>query len=305
MIPSIANVNTQRTNLYPNSQGAGVSVPVDAPAKEEGDSVHFTSKQEDKTFVEKNWGKLLLGAGAITAGVFLTKGKLWGKETFVQAQKNLSEIFRKDIPKEEAEAMLKRYKELFKIQDKEEFIKQIYNQAKKDYGYEHLDLNYILSKGKVIDGAKKAAGGFHPLGLDVNRNSLNNYAFDFAQDHSKESLFGIIMHELRHCKQHEIAYRTDKEKFMQVLLNARTQSVGVRDAYKKGIEKIYSPVWDKLPKIQPGTKEYEQGMKYIDNIGLYKNGDESGYLSQILETDARDTETKAKKIYKFINLNSN
>lgn len=275
---------------------------------------------QEKSFLEKHWWKLLLGAGAVALGAIALKGKFFAKEkpiSFEKVQQNFAEIFRqKDLTKEQTEAMLKNYQEIFKIEDKNTFIDKLFHQVKKDYGYENLNINYTLIEGKHVDDTK-AIGGFKPLNakckeLGNGMSELTEVHGDgvmrFAKEKSKESLFDTIMHEFQHCKQHELGYRTDKEKFIQAVLNYRmpkTELVEERAMYKKGIEEIYGPVWDKLPKINSGTKEHELGMKYIDNIENYISGGQPGYYDQIMEKEAYSIGDKAKDIYKFITAKSN
>ena len=70
-------------------------------------------------------------------------------------------------------------------------------------------------------------------------------------------------------------------------------------AVQNAINKYYAPVWDKLPLLRKGSKEYELGLKYLDNLANYitSSKDKKAYYKQILEKEAYNTSFLADCIY--------
>ena len=226
----------------------------------------------------------------------------------------LSDIFRREISEEEATKLLAQYKKLIFIENKEEYIKQLFNQLKKDFGWENIDFTYQLCKSNV-DGNSMVNGGFRPLFPVVKSLPDRDFTIEkfipeiivLRTDMNKKDIFITLFHEFQHCKQHELAYRIDKKKFIDALIKNRfakiekTQEiVDIIDKYKAGINKYYAPEWDKMPPLQKNSKEYKLGLKYINNIANYIYIDENKkeYRKQVLERDAGIVDLLAGWIYK-------
>lgn len=267
------------------------------------------SPPKQKSFVEKHWGKMLLGAGALVVGGILTKGKLWGKKTpatFEQAQKNLSEIFRKDIPKEEAEAMMKRYQEIYKIEDKDTFIEKLFHQVKKDYGYE----NSTVALTKYNSSFRPGINGYQKPG-----------EIGILRTRSKKQIFNTMTHEFHHMRQDEIMYRTSPEKFTQIDKNRKLEELLNDSEFKKlhneGDEdfkellnshidkqqKILKKNFGHLPPYKEGSAEYAQAEKYFEACRSYfkdsAKGNE-GYMNNLIEVEAWDIGAKMQEVANYI-----
>ena len=95
--------------------------------------------------------KLLLGCLAIGGSVFawikLRKPdkvqEVFNSEfkNIENIRKNLSEIFEKDLSKKEADELAKNYKKICEIKDDNEYAEKLFEQLKKDYGFENSHIN--------------------------------------------------------------------------------------------------------------------------------------------------------------------
>lgn len=313
MVSNITNFNIQKTNLanlYPNLKDSSVSMPVIPPPAQEDDSTHFTSKQKskDQSFVQKHWGKMLLGAAAITVGAILTKGKLWGKQTLEHAQKNLSEIFRKDISKEEAVSMLKKYQEILKIEDKNEFITQLFHQVKKDYGYENINV-----KLDILDKPVEARGTIK--GAAVYRFSKGEIGV--LKTRSKEEIFSSLPHEFNHMRQEEYMYLTSPEKMRTSLVEKTIDALKNDESHKNNLgelrkeaEKFADEQMDSMSKRWGGrsafssdSKQYKLGQKYIESHKKYINDNKKAYDNDFNEQEAHKIGDLMQEIARYIESN--
>ena len=292
------------------------------------DTVSFRNNQVQAESSKKKglskaakWAIGILGTAAAIYGCVVAHRAI-NKPTIEKVAKNFSEIFRRDVPKEEATQMLERYKEIFKEKDKDKFIQRCFEQAKKDFGYENLDIKIgKLSQEKIDEAAKngsKLGGGYYPVGVVFNDASkggtemvLNNTVVEINPSLSKPELFERIIHELTHAKQHEMVYRMNKQSFYEAIREARMPTLKgkpelekIADEYIAEVERIYGNVWGKLPKINEGSKEYELAQKYLENIRHYKSGYRSNaeyneYIKQFVEQEANKSQSLATEIYNY------
>lgn len=324
-IPNITMQNANLANLYPNLKDSSISIPVIPPPVQEGDSTHFTSKQKsnDQSFVQKHWGKMLLGAAAITVGAILTKGKLWAKEkpvSFEKVQQNFAEIFgKKNLTKEETEAMLKKYQEIYKIKDKKEFINQAFNQMKKDFGYENIPYELeITKKLSFVNGA---------IGLGVNAsNKMTLYKFM-----SRKKILEAITHEFTHLRQREYGLRTSPQKLVEAMkkniFNGLEHNPKAKKDYEKDIKmgdhliaqkciqelKDLGALFGKLPMFEKGSEKYLKGEKYIkakseqtdflETNQLFSKTAYTKYRDNLLEQEAWQNGSLMQEIARYIEAN--
>ena len=124
-----------------------------------------------------------------------------------KAQKTFQEVFMRDnITKEETIALLKRYKKIQKIENKEEYAKAVFEEAKQNFGFKDKPIKLIF---KDLSNSE-ARGGCH---------LLNDLIETDLKKGSKETLLGHIHHELRHAKQHEIMFNEFPEYAQEKALN--------------------------------------------------------------------------------------
>ena len=93
-----------------------------------------------------------------------------------------------DITLEDTSKIIAEFKEISKIEDITDYIKALFESAKKHYGLEHLGLKLSiedLGEGKL--GAMDAGNTLH-----VSKNA------------KRKKIVEIIFHELRHAKQNEV-----------------------------------------------------------------------------------------------------
>lgn len=296
----------------------GVQTPAqDVVQISAGDKIKNTSNTEKAGMsTGVKWALGILGTAAAVYGAIVGH-RMLTKPTIEKVAQNFSEIFRRDVSKEEAQKMVNNYKELFQINDKKEFCQKLFNQAKKDFGYEKLDLRMAFLSEESLLKNPKLSGGYRPITpvfvSDGNGNNalreLNSEIISLNLNNSREKIFDTIMHEFTHCKQHEIAYRYDKDKFFDAMFERRFSGnkklLPHFNRYKEVIELTYKDVWDKLPKIQPGTKEGDLAEIYLKELRIYKSGTSGNideYWNQVLEQEARKAGGKTKLIYKYLNM---
>ena len=293
------------------------------------DTVSFRANNSEQTEPPKKkglskgakWAIGILGIAVTIYGCVVAHRAI-NKPTIEKVTKNFSEIFRRDIPKDEATQMIERYKEIFKEKDKDKFIQRCFEQAKKDFGYENLNIKIgKLPQEKIDKEAKngfKLGGGYYPVGVVFNDASkggtemvLNNIVVEINPNLSKPELFERIIHELTHAKQHEMVYRMNKQSFYDAIREARLATLEgkpelekIANEYIAEIEKIYGNVWGKLPKINEGSKEYELAQKYLEDLRHYKKGGKSytehnEYIKQFIEQEAKKSGDLATEIYNY------
>ena len=198
------------------------------------------------------------------------------KASYIEkAQKTFQEVFmRDDITKEEKINILKRYKEIEKIKDKEEYAKAIFKEAKKNYGfekYENVHMEFNKSWDKFFEN-----------------KSLGGATFDgeikIKTTQSREQLINSIHHELRHQKQHYYSLNYDIDKTVENFLSD-AEPVFKEYINKESLEKMWNMKFDKS---NVPEKYYEFAQKCIENLKTHikPEVDINGYKKQFIETDA-------------------
>lgn len=178
------------------------------------DSVEISAKPKMSTTK-----KVLIGTGIATAAALAGIMAIGARKVdyIAKAQKTFQETFmRNDISREETINLLKEYKEIYKINDKETFINTLFENAKKNYGLSHL--NFRIEK---VDLPKSKVASMCPDGtFTVNKNL----------DLDKDKLINVIFHEFRHAKQNELMCSKDPEKFAVGVYNRSKELVKQKDA---------------------------------------------------------------------------
>lgn len=302
----ISAVNTYRYNLPVTSQSSYAREDVQVfPNTAARSNVNFTSKADNKSFLQKHWWKMLIGAGAVAAGIILTKGKLWGKEkpaSFEKIQQNLAEIFeRKDLTKEEAESLLQKYKEIYNIKDKNEFIQQAFNQVKKDLGYENTPIEVVI-RDKIIkeDKGRITLASYNPQNIKI-------YA-----KRPKEEILGRLMHEFKHMKQFESMFRGDSKRcaqifidFYKILKDPSLKKIYDENpkAFEEVVEELLAKYFGHLPKFERNSMEYAQTEKYFEAWKNYNKDSKNGYkdyANNLFEQEAKHIGGLMQEVAKYI-----
>lgn len=284
--------------------------------------------------------KALLWIGGTAAAVYgaVVGHRALTKLSIEKVAKNFSEIFRRDVSKEEAQKLVNNYKEILNIENAEEFYNKVFEQVKKDYGYEKLNIPLVFKESN-----SKAAAGW-----EVKRGEVFIFRSKdkpISRYERKRTLINLI-HEFQHAKQSEYQYRTSPAKTLKALDDnstrryfaqildyseetiekiAKSMNMSVKDFRKMIIEeckkdkvegsvnkngnklkfdkekaeKRLQELFGHLTPFEKGSKEYELGLKYIENESKYipHQIDEVLYKKQLLEAEAYGTEPKFEEIY--------
>lgn len=301
----------------PVFRGAESKPIMQQPLKQ--DTVQISAEKEIKNKQKEGLStgaKWAIGLATTTAAVYgcVVGHRMLTKPSIEKVAKNFSEIFRRDVSKEEALKITERYKEIFKIKDKDEFCQKMFEQMKKDYGWEGLNIGCKLYPVKNLHGSESVVAGFKPFSATFSEPAANG-SFEMLSMHAKEAMeiatkrsrseiFSSMMHEFQHCKQHELIYRADKQKFIDSMIKARL-SPDMKEEIslmKKCIDDIYEPCWGKMSKLAKGSEEYNLAIKYRNNLENYISATKetrAEYLAQIVEKEAHNVGTLADEAYNF------
>ena len=177
------------------------------------DSVEISAKPKMSTTK-----KVIIGTGIATAAALAGIMAIGARRVdyIAKAQKTFQETFmRNDISREETINLLKEYKEIYKINDKETFINTLFENAKKNYGLSHL--NFRIEK---VDLPKSKVASMRPDGtFTVNKNL----------DLDKDSLINIVFHEFRHAKQNELMCSKDPIKYASGIFQRSKDMIKQKD----------------------------------------------------------------------------
>ena len=337
------NLGVSNTNrITPNFRGDGVAspqtsmnytTPPDTVEISAGNKINEASTQEKLKTGMSTGTKIGLGILGTAATVYgcVVGHRMINKPSIEKVAKNFSEIFRKEVSADEAQKMVKNYDELLKIKDKDEFCKKAFEQVKKDYGYEKLDLPLIFKNEKT-----NAAAAF-------NHTDGCIYLYNREMKSNKFILENLI-HEFKHVQQAEYGYRTSIEKLLDAAhkrngrhviasiieneeklaevakLNNKTPQeykeellkfaknednfIDIRKNGKEGFDRnkqkeVYDRLFSSLSPFKLDSENYKQGLKYIDARAKYipPEIDEVLYKNNLLEKDAYATGDKLKEIY--------
>lgn len=209
------------------------------------------------------------------------------KASYIEkAQKTFQEVFmRDDITKEETIKMLKRYKDIQKIKNKEEYAKAIFKEAKKNYGFEKFE-NVSMEFDKTSD---KFMG-------DSLGQALYNGEIRILSESKREQLINSIHHELRHQKQHFYSLNYDIDKTIENFLYD-AEPIFKKYINKESLEKMWNMKFDKS---NVPEKYYEFAQKCIENLKNHIKADVdiNGYKKQFVEADAYKAGDSIDKLLK-------
>ena len=246
--------------------------------------------------------KILLGIGAALVSAL---GIVYGvKKAQVKNIKNIQKSFREifmrdDITVEQTREMMKRYKEIEKITDREEYAKALFEEVKKNYGMEKSNI-------KLVFEDKNGAAGFC---------KHDNSAISITPSCSRKRMLNTMHHEFRHAKQNELINHLDpammnREAFKAELSEIADEyidkhpAVSLEDAMSHGEKMIrelrtkrMNEYFAKLDRSKMSQQEYE----YIEKIKnsrlnhVDSNDNLIGYWNNFNEIDARKAGRTAEK----------
>ena len=301
--PQYSSNNFGVNNRFsPNFRGDSVGVaspqtsvnyttPPDTVEISAGNKINETSNQEK----QKNGISTLAKVGIAIGGTALA-GILAHK--FIppmRVQSRVQRIFLEDFTKEEAKAIQKKYQDILKISNKDEFIDKLFAELKKDYKLDNIPIKLDKTyKSGEKSGAIVGAAHFTP------KHSEPFLELGVDKTYDNQTLLKHITHELRHAKQdltnYQVASRDDlisvykdrikdtfrEENWCQEKIDENATEMV--DEFIKFYEKIG------VKKINSTDRNYDWGRNILNSYKIYANKSNEAYRTTFYETDAKSTE---------------
>lgn len=306
---TIPQVNGYGNYLYPyqtytppqfnNWNNYGYSTPVFRGAESQPvmqqplsrDTVELSAEKEIKNKQKEGLStgaKWALGvAGTVALGIAAHK--------FIppmRMQNRVQRIFLENFSKEEAKAIQKKYSDILKIQDKDEFLDKLFKELKKDYKLDNIPIR-IDKTFKAGEKSGKITGGarFRPL------REKGCFEIGIDRTHSNESLLESLTHEFRHAKQDLYHYQTSLDR--KDLINIYEQRIrnvfNAEELKKKNVPKMAEQLVDEVEtfyhklginRVDKTNPNWEWGRKILDSYKTYANKSQEVYHTTFYETDA-------------------
>ena len=249
----------------------------------EKDTLNISASDKIKTQQKEKGMSTATKVGLTIVGAFVTTyacvvgHRMLTKQSIEKVAQNFSEIFRRDVSKDEAQKMADRYKEILKESDVDSLCSKLFNQVKKDYGYENINIKLDIDKITEEARKKEAGGGWI---LNKARVTLRPYCVNgqkmTASD--KKQILNTLMHEFQHVKQAEIAYRTNAEKYIQIIRKNNELPTG--DKLKKELEEMKAILKDD-GRLKTWARERNQTVEQLktDINKALNNKDYSAFIN--------------------------
>ena len=192
----------------------------------------------------------------------------------------------------EAAVMIQRYKEIEKIEDKEEYIKALFKEAKSNYGFGSSNIELQIVPPEMLRGA---IGGSDPAMHSVQIRS----------DIHRSRIFDTIHHEFRHHKQHYLAFNLSPQDYMQAV-NKKIEIMtnGKKKNVWNDVNKFISWIESNLNEKQSANNVPADYANFARNcikaLSVYKDVNENKleYWNNFLEIDARNATKKLEQAVK-------
>lgn len=214
-VTNVNSLNALNINHYPNFKSTNVTLPAQKP-----DTVEISAENKKKSEMSTGMKRLLglTGTATLVYAGFVGH-RAFSRPTLEALQKDFTEIFRRNISKEEVPNILKNYKEIMKINDEKEFCEKAFEQVKKDYGYEKLNIKPTISdKTDTIFGGQWIVSG--EAFLLYYKNIIEKFGGKFNK-FTKAKILDSIFHEFQHVKQTEYCMRTNPQKFFEAIIQEK------------------------------------------------------------------------------------
>lgn len=281
--PHFNNVNNKIS--YPNFKKTPES---------DNDKVEISSDKNDK---KSKALKIFIMGFIIKAIIGVVGLKLYRKHYINKAQEVFKDVFKRDnISKEETIEILKRYKNIKKIKNKDEYINALFDETKKNYGFKEGSLKLKLYNSQEHPNT----GGFvYKLEPYININRDRKY-FEIIES---------MNHEMKHKQQEYFMmnYSNDKKTWIK---NISKTKLSARDLNDKSVNNFLKehPEWmkqfnlEKLDKnnVPEKYKEYVEhllkDLKSYEEAKLIDGNFNKNYYDNFLEADARNAGEKMKKL---------
>lgn len=289
------------------------------------DAVEIHEKQNEKE--NPSFAKALIGIGIIATAAFA----LYKFTQPTRVQRQVRELFLKDVSKEEAMAIKKKYEDIAKIADKDKFIDKMFSELKKDYDLDDIPirLDKTFKKGELAGAhTADAANKFERK----DGKLLGELIQIDPNECSKRKLSEHLAHELRHSKQYKLQFQASTREEINAMSKERVANVkdGLQkliDQGKKASERnrnalkgLSDPRGSKeiaemlarrsydfyedlgIKHIDSNDRNYEWARKILESYKIYANGSMEAYDSAFYETDAATAGKLMKKIIGFLPL---
>lgn len=182
-----------------------------------------TQQKEKGMSTATKVGLTVVGALATTYACVVGH-RMLTKPSIEKVAQNFSEIFRRDVSKEEAQKMVKEYKDVFTTKEKDDFVKKIFEQIKKDYGYQDKKLPLKLENlGGEDKNGRIVYAHWNPFfsNIAMNTEVLKNMPQKLTKK-NQNTICDYLIHEFQHVKQSEIAYRTNPKRYLNHISNDKS-----------------------------------------------------------------------------------
>lgn len=236
--------------------------------------------------------KLLIGLGALTSAAALGIAAVRYRKTSAlkDAQKVFQDVFmRNDITMTETKHMLQNYKNISKIKDKEEYIRAMFKEAKKNYGFENAPISLVYRE--LPDRAM--IGGCDKLNMEILINSKIY----------RDEVLKAVHHEFRHAKQNYMAFHYNPEEYIVAMNQATSTYTNISNlqglSVKEGIEWI-SEYMGKPNKANVPKECEKFAINSLKSISQTFNPERNleAYLNSFHEKDAYAVGDSIEKIMK-------
>ena len=225
------------------------------------------NNKQDKKDTTK---KVLLATAAASAA---TLAAIYGVRKYnVTNIKNIQKAFqetfmRDDITVEQAREMMKRYRDIEKISDREEYAKALFEEAKKNFGLENSPI-------KLVFEDKKGAAGFC---------TSDNSAISITSDCSRKGMLDAMHHEFRHAKQHNAVFKSpeyiDRHAKIRIMHENRVAELVGRAKTDEELKALRDPNFQKSLREKIVQEFEEKGFKVPEkDLDRYES-----YKTEILE----------------------
>jgi hypothetical protein len=218
------------------------------------------------------------------------------------------ERFFRNYTAEEISDMRNRYAEIIKISDTEEFLDKTCEELKKDYNIENLPikLNTKFKSYNYADGITPRAcctprydKGYIEIGIDT-------------KSQSKESLFRIMAHELRHVMQTVKCYQhSTNQEYANAMLENYKSKYQYSMLPDEDIMRLYiTPFVNSMAeffenlgihKLERTENSYNFGRKILKSLKKPANTNAETYIDAYHERDAQETEKLMSNLVFYFN----
>lgn len=323
-------INTSNNNI-PLTKTSVLNFRGEKTPAQQYDIVEISNNDNKKR--NKNLGvKLLLSGLAIGATIlalvkFHKTSSIKPKEELSaelkEVQQIYKDIFKRDINAEETKDFVQRYKKIIvsKTPDNDrEYCEKLLDEICKDRQ---------TKRPKIQDWIKSATEADHQcvnggMATAPNGHYIDIYAYNYHNPEicsiPEKGFFETLFHETHHVKQDEIVYRTDKEFFLQHILDKFVSNGegkmyneilrangGNKEKTLKEVKEIIrhseENYWGDLTPFKKDSPEYQEGLRLIEGKKNYKFfgdciGDE--YKNQIIEKGAYADGEKAERLFDLL-----